>query len=105
VAGKTRKEQIKELLAEDPNDPFLRYALAMEFVSEGAEEEALQCFQGIFRVAEDYVPAYQQAGQVLLRLGRPAEAAEVLRRGITAAARTGERHALEEMQAMLATMG
>ena len=32
---KSRLEQIQAMLADDPNDPFLRYGLAMEHVSSG----------------------------------------------------------------------
>jgi Tfp pilus assembly protein PilF len=98
---KTRKEQLREMLADDPRDPFLHYGLAMEFVSEGNDEEAARCFRELLQVAADYVPAYHQAGQALLRLGRSAEAREVLQRGIAEAGRQGNLHAAEEMQGLL----
>ncbi len=62
MTGKSRKQQIEEMLTEDPNDPFLRYGLAMEHVSEGQDEEAIRCFEGLLHVAPEYVPAYMQAG-------------------------------------------
>jgi Flp pilus assembly protein TadD len=99
---KTRKEQLQALLADDPRDPFLHYGLAMEHVSEGNDEEAVRCFRELFQVAPEYVPAYHQAGQALLRLGRPADAQEVLHQGIAAAHRQGDAHAAEEMQGLLA---
>ena len=40
----SRKEQIQEMLAEDPKDTFLRYALAMEFKSEGSSDASLEIF-------------------------------------------------------------
>jgi predicted Zn-dependent protease len=104
MAGKSRKEQIQELLADDPNDPFLRYGLAMEYVSEGNDSEAVRVFQEMFQATPDYVPAYQQAGQALVRLGRAAEAASALRQGITIARGQGNLHAAEEMQGLLDTL-
>jgi tetratricopeptide (TPR) repeat protein len=101
---KSRKQQLEEMLAIDPNDPFLLYALAMESVSAADDEAAVGSFQVMFERAPDYVPAYQQAGQALLRLGRPLEAAEVLRRGIASARKAGDSHAAEEMQGLLATI-
>ena len=80
MADKSRKQQIEEMLAEDPNDPFLRYGLAMEHVSAGQDEEAVRCFQGLLQVAPDYVPAYMQAGRVLTRLNREDEARELIAR-------------------------
>lgn len=102
MTAKTRKQQLEELLAEDPNDPFLRYGLAMEYVSAGNDAEAVRCFRETFTAAPDYVPAYHQAGQALLRLGRPDEARDVLQRGIAVARTQGNAHAAEEMQGLLA---
>jgi tetratricopeptide (TPR) repeat protein len=105
MTGKTRKQQIEELLQDDPNDPFLRYGLAMEYVSAGDDEEAVRCFRELFAVVPDYVPAYLQAGQALTRLDRVEEARDVFRRGITAARQKNDLHAQGEMQEMLANLG
>src|SRR5438034_5379617 len=97
---KSRKEQLQEMLATDPNDPFLRYALAMEFVSAGEDERAVQQLRDLLAVTSDYIPAYQQAGQALVRLARTEEAREVLRRGSAMAMQQGNSHAAEEMQGL-----
>jgi Tfp pilus assembly protein PilF len=102
--AKTRREQIEEMLATDPNDPFLRYGLAMEYVSAEDDEGALQRFRELFAVAPTYVPGYLQAGQALVRLGRTAEAATMFRDGITVARQKGDLHALGEMEGMLAEL-
>ncbi len=104
MTSKTRKQQIEEMLAEDPADPFLRYGLAMENVSQGADEEAVRCFRDLLATTADYVPAYMQAGLALVRLARPAEARELWTRGIQAARQQGNQHAAEEMQGMLANL-
>ncbi len=105
MAGKTRRQQIEELLAEDPTDPFLRYGLGMEHVSAGDDEAAARCFEELAGVAPDYVPAYQQWAQALVRLGRPGPARDVLTRGIAVAGRQGDGHAAEEMQGLLGGLG
>jgi tetratricopeptide (TPR) repeat protein len=104
MTTKSRKQQLEEMLTEDPNDAFLRYGLAMEYVGEGKDEEAVRQFLEMLTITPDYVPSYQQAGQALLRLGRPEEASEVLRRGITVAQQKAELHAAEEMQGLLASL-
>jgi Flp pilus assembly protein TadD len=101
MAGKSRKEQIEEMLAEDPNDPFLRYGLAMEHVSAGQDEEAARCFQELLRVAPDYVPAYMQAGRTLARLQRDEEARTLFQTGIAMAQQKGDLHAAGEMEGFL----
>jgi Tfp pilus assembly protein PilF len=97
----TRKQQLETMLADEPNDPELRYMLAMEHVSEGDDQGALRRFQEIFEVAPDYPPAYHMASRTLERLGRLEEAREVLRRGIPVAEKRGDAHAAGEMQELL----
>jgi Tfp pilus assembly protein PilF len=104
VTDKTRKQRLEELLQEDPNDPFLRYGLAMEFVSSGDDETAVRHFRDLIGVAPDYVPAYLQAGQALMRLGRPGESRPVWQQGVAAARRQGDRHAADEMEGFLAAL-
>jgi Flp pilus assembly protein TadD len=101
MAGKSRKQQIEEMLAEDPNDPFLRYGLAMEHVSAGQDEEAARCFEELLRVAPEYVPGYMQAGRALERLHREDEARALYRAGIAMARQKGDLHAAEEMEGFL----
>lgn len=105
VAAKTRKQQIEELLADDPADPFLRYGLAMEHISEGDDAGAARCLRELTDAAPDYVPAYLQAGQALTRLDRHDEARVVFRHGIDAARRQGDDHARQEMQGFLEALG
>jgi len=105
MSARSRKEQIEEMLALDPDDAFLRYGLAMEYASAGQDELAVQQFAELARRNPNYVPAYLQAGQVLARLGRDDEAREILRAGITVANRAGEDHAAGEMNGLLAALG
>jgi Tfp pilus assembly protein PilF len=105
MSGKSRKQQIEELLAEDPNDPFLRYGLALEYASAGDAATAVLQLQDLISLAPDYVPAYVQAGQMLARLDREEEARAVFRAGIDVARRQGELHAAGEMEGFLASLG
>ncbi|MHB1424232.1 MAG: tetratricopeptide repeat protein [Gemmataceae bacterium] len=101
MTGKSRKQQIEEMLAEDPHDPFLLYGLAMEHVSAGQDEEAVRCFRQLLETAPDYVPGYMQAGRTLARLNRVEEAREIFQAGIAAAQQKGDQHAAEEMVGFL----
>ncbi len=101
MSAKTRMQQLEEMLADDPADPFLHYGLAMEHVSAGDLKGAVQRFRELFAVAPTYLPGYMQAGQTLARLGRADEAREVFRQGIAVAQQQGDQHALGEMQGML----
>jgi tetratricopeptide (TPR) repeat protein len=92
---------LKEFLADNPNDAFARYGLAMEYSKAGDTASALAEYQKIVNTNPDYVPAYQMAGQMLLTAGRDEEARQWFMNGIAAARRTGNQHAQEEMQTLL----
>lgn len=101
MTAKSRKQQIEEMLVDEPNDPELRYMLAMEHVSAGDDGGAVRCFEELLARTVEYAPAFHQLGRALHRLGRIAEAREVLGRGIAAALKKGDPHAAGEMQDLL----
>lgn len=96
---------LKEILALDPKNTFARYGIAMELANRGEVDAALKEFDVLMEQNPDYVAAYFMSAQTLAKVGRNAEAIEKLKAGIACAARTGNRHALSEMQAMLDELG
>lgn len=101
-----RLQQIEAMLADDPNDEFLRYGQAMEYSSAGEDNTAAMLLRELIALGGDspYIPAFLMAGQAFARLGEEGEAAEVLRAGIAAAKKVKDTHAMGEMQALLATV-
>jgi len=97
-------QTLTELVEKAPNDSFARYGLAMEWARLGDHSKALEHFRKLWEANPDYVGAYFQAGQLLLRMGRKDEARRVLSQGIAAAGRTGDLHAKSEMEAALAEL-
>jgi cytochrome c-type biogenesis protein CcmH/NrfG len=91
---------LNEILQLDPANAFARYGLAMELNSQGKSDAALAEFSTLIGHNPDYVPAYQMSAQTLAKLGRKEEALGRLHEGIAAANRTGNQHALAEMDAM-----
>ena len=100
----SRKQQIESMLNDDPKDPFLRYALGMEHMSEGDQARAVQAFKETIRDNPDYVPAYFQWAQALVRLGRPDDAKDVLVNGIKVANGVADTHAAGEMEGLLSSL-
>jgi predicted Zn-dependent protease len=92
---------LKEILALDPRNSFARYGIAMELVSRGETAAALREFDTLLTNDPDYTAGYYMSAQTLAGEGRKAEAVERLRAGVGCAARSGNSHALSEMQAML----
>ncbi|MGO9340259.1 MAG: tetratricopeptide repeat protein [Terracidiphilus sp.] len=92
---------LREILALDPKNSFARYGAAMELAARGDISAALEEFHTLLKNDPDYTAGYFMSAQTLAKAGRTAEAVERLKAGIGSAARSGNRHALSEMQAML----
>jgi Tfp pilus assembly protein PilF len=96
-----RSDRIAKLeasLAADPNDPFTRYALALEWSAAGDMNRALVMLEELRTHSPDYVPAYHQLGILLERSGSLHRAREVYTEGIGVAQRLGDHHAAGEMR-------
>ncbi len=92
---------LREILALDPRNSFVRYGIAMELAGRGETEAALAEFNTLIENDPDYTAGYFMSAQTLAGAGRTAEAIERLKAGISCAARAGNSHALSEMQSML----
>lgn len=101
----SRKEKILAMLADDPNDTFLRYSLAMELRSEGDHQASLSKLDELVSDSPPYVPAFFMAAQQLVELGQIDSARSRLRDGIEQARTQGDAHAAAEMSELLATLG
>jgi len=101
VAPVDKIAMLKEILAQNPNDAFARYGLAMEHAAQGDATTALAEFQQLTDIHPDYTAGYQMSAQLLLKAGRTEEARQRLEAGVAAARRIGNQLALNEMSAML----
>lgn len=95
---------LSEILAANPTDAFARYGLAMEYSNAGQFETALAEFGRLLENHPDYTAGYFMAAQTLVKAERFGEAKKMLADGINSARRTGNGHALSEMEAMLAEL-
>jgi cytochrome c-type biogenesis protein CcmH/NrfG len=91
---------LSQILAQSPTDAFARYGLAMELVSQSRIAEGLAEFARCIADNPDYVPAYQMSAQTMAANSDPEGAIARLHEGIAAANRTGNQHALAEMDAL-----
>jgi thioredoxin-like negative regulator of GroEL len=102
---RSRRQQIEELLADDPEDQFLRYSLALEWQKEGESARSLELLQGLMADQQPYGAAFFMAAKQLVASRRIAEARDVLRAGIDLARSTGDQHMASEMSEYLTTLG
>jgi len=96
---------LTEILAQNPDDTFARYGLALEYSKSGQVELALEQFRTLLQKNPDYTPGYFMAAQTLASASRIDEAKRMLVDGISSARRTGNAHAQSEMTAMLEELG
>src|ERR1700727_105268 len=92
---------LKEILVMDPGNAFARYGLAMELVSRGEIASGLSEFDALVAAHPDYTAGYQMAAQTLAQEEGIPQAIAKLNDGIASARRTGNNHAMSEMQGML----
>lgn len=92
---------LKEILALDGKNSFARYGLAMELAGRGETGAALVEFDTLLANDPAYTAGYFMAAQTLANAGRAPEAIDRLKAGIASAQRSGNQHALSEMQQML----
>ena len=90
------------MLAQQPDNAFARYGLAMEHVRLGQLEEAIRQFEALLAKTPEYSAAYFHGGQTLEKLGRIDDARQWYRRGVGI---TRDPHARSELQAALDILG
>lgn len=100
----SRIDNIQQMLIDEPDDLFLRYALAMELRKAGRLEESLAAFMGLMADDPPHVPAFFMAAQQLVSAGELSRARQFLSDGIRHAETQGKKHAAEEMSELLATL-
>jgi tetratricopeptide (TPR) repeat protein len=96
-----RLEILQQMVAQDPNNSFARYGLAMEYANSGALEKAVAEFENLVRNDADYSAAYFHGGQALEKLGRLEDARRMYEKGIEATTRKGDSHTRAEIEAAL----
>ncbi len=97
-------EQLLPLLNAEPEDAFLRYAVAMEYGKQSRFAEAMAEFAELIRRNPNYVPAHFMAGRTAEQSGDVPQARGFYESGIAAAKKTGDAHAASEIASALAAL-
>lgn len=92
-------EQLKQLQAETPNEPFLLFAIAKEYANRSLWTESLVYFNQLAATDPDYVGMYLHWGRVWESLGDLPQAQHIYKNGIEIANRVGDFHAKAELMA------
>ena len=93
-----RLQRIRQMLAESPDDAFLRFAEAQELRKAGNLEDAAQKFEALRALVPAYVGLYYHLAAVYVELDNAAKAEEIYTTGIDVAQSEGDQHALAELR-------
>lgn len=92
-----RLERLKEFLDNEPNDPFLKYALATEYLRLNNQEKALWFYLDLVDNHADYVGTYYHLGKLYEQMLKHQEALTIYEKGIAVAKKIKDQHALNEL--------
>jgi Tfp pilus assembly protein PilF len=93
-----RIEKIMEFLGQQPQDNFLRHALALEYIKIGEDIKARDLFIEILTQSPDYVGSYYHLAKILEKLEQRQEAIDWYEKGMAACKLAKDDHAYRELQ-------
>ena len=90
--------RLKEFLEKEPEDSFLKHALALEFIKIGNLNEAKTLFINIISAKEDYIPSYYHLANLLVQQNEIEKAIEIYKKGMIECKKVGDNHSYNELQ-------
>jgi tetratricopeptide (TPR) repeat protein len=93
--------QLEKLLAAEPNDTFVLYALAQEHANSGNAAQAIAFYDRVLALDPHYCYAYFHKAKVQHDSGDLASALTTAQAGLDAARKSGDRQALGELSGLL----
>jgi predicted Zn-dependent protease len=97
----SRKQDILQLVAQEPNDDFLNYALAIEEESEGNYSEAIHILLNIKQRNASYLPLYLKLAQLYANTNDTEKAIEAINEGIPIAQQLKNKRTEGELKELL----
>lgn len=92
-----RASQLLKFIEDDPEDPFLYYALALEY-KEDSPEKAGDIFDQVLDRFPNYLPTYYHAAGFFAERGYTPKVEEIYQKGMSLATASGDHHALKELK-------
>ena len=94
----SRLDKLLEFLRNEPEDEFLQYALATEYLRLNETGKALQYYENLVNKHPDYVGTYYHLGKLYEALNRKPDAINIYERGMEIAKKKRDNHAFAELQ-------
>lgn len=92
-----RVATLLEFLSVDPSDSFSRYALGLEYRSQGDLPRAIETFEEVRQRDPDYLATYYQLGKAYQDAEQLEKARQAFEAGIALAGRQGDDHTRSEL--------
>jgi tetratricopeptide (TPR) repeat protein len=92
-----RLEQLINMKKEEPNDPFLIYAIAMEYAKMENFDESIAHYEQLVNEHEDYVGTYYHLAKLYETLKMPDKAEGIYEKGLMIAKKIADHHAHSEL--------
>ena len=92
-----RIRQLLNYLKEEPNDPFLKYAIATEYAST-RPDIARSYFEDLLKNHSEYLPTYYHAAQIYADLEETEMTKDIYEKGIRLATDQEEMKTKEELE-------
>ncbi len=93
-----RLEKLLNFLQDEPDDPFLKYALATEYLNANDLNQALFYYEDLVNHHPGYVGTYYHLGKLYEQLGRKPDAIETYKKGMEVSRSAKDMHAFSELQ-------
>ncbi len=92
-----RLQQLLHFLKEDPNDGFLRFALAKEYEKQEDFDNALKFYLELYNAQPDYIGLYLHLGGLYEKLSDSSNAMRIYSEGLVVAKNLNDFHAASEL--------
>ena len=95
-----RLEKLLEFIKNEPQDPFLKYALATEYLRLNETDKALAFYEDLIKNHAEYTGTYYHLGKLYEALGRRQEAINTYETGMKVTREKNDNHAFSELRAV-----
>ncbi len=96
----SRLEKLLEFIKNEPEDPFLKYALATEYLRLNQTDIALTYYEDLINNHPNYVGTYYHLGKLYEALNRKDDAIKTYETGMKVTKEQRDNHAFSELQAV-----
>jgi tetratricopeptide (TPR) repeat protein len=97
--NQSRLDQLFDLHKEEPEDPFILYAIALEYKKSDLEKSS-SYLRKILNEHSDYLAAYYHAAEVFLKQEKYEEAESTLEKGMKVANKQQDFHTFQELNSL-----